>query len=265
MIHALLLALTTGAGPTLASPEFTTLNVSAEVATFCNEHLAQNFASRGVQVTTARQITAAIGLERQKQLLGCDEAASSCIAELASALGVDGMVLGELGKLGSKYQLNLRVTKSSTGAVLATWSRAVAREDDLLDALSDAAEALAPKILAAFGKAPAPAPSVTRHWPLAPTLIAAGLAVASGVSFGIAAATHGRLVDPSVTAGSIADAEGLRLKTQGDVTQWLALGTVIGAGVSLGVSIVWWALSGSDTPVATALAPWLSELRSARW
>ena len=150
MFLALVVTVFAGAAPTLASPDFSTLNVSNEVARFCNEHLAQQLAARGVQVTTARQISAALGLERQRQLLGCEDAANSCMAELASALGVDGMLLGDIGKLGTKFQVNLRLTKSSGGRVFATFSRSVSREDDLLEALTDAAAELAPKIFAEF-------------------------------------------------------------------------------------------------------------------
>jgi hypothetical protein len=260
VIAALLLSLVSQAAPTLASPEFSTLHVGADVAQFCNEHLAQQLASRGVQVTTARQVTAALGLERQRQLLGCEGSGESCLAELAAALGVDGMLLGDLAKLGSKYQVNLRVVKSNSTAVIATWSRSVSREDDLISALTDAAEELAPSIFSGLGKTPA-----GRHWPLAPTLVAGGLAVASAVSFGIGVATHERLVNTTLMPGTIDGSELTRLVTQGQVTQGVALGTLIGAGVSLGLSVVLYFLSGRDEPVKTALAPWLGQLGSARW
>jgi hypothetical protein len=40
-----------------------------------------------VRVTTQRDVAQIIGLERQKQLLGCSDQDSSCNAELAGALG----------------------------------------------------------------------------------------------------------------------------------------------------------------------------------
>lgn len=263
MLFALVLSVV-GAAPTLASPDFSTLNVSGEVARFCNEHLAQQLATRGVQVTTARQISAALGLERQKQLLGCGEDASSCIAELASALGVDGMVLGDLGRLGTKFQVNLRVTRSSDGKVIATWSRSVNREDDLLEALTDAAQELAPAIFSAFNRAVPTAPVVKRTWPLAPTLIGGGLAAVSLGSFIFAGATYGRLTDENNRPGTISPSEEAMLKSQGEVTQWISIGALIGAGVSLGVCIVMYVLSGHETPVQAALTPWLGSLGGAQ-
>lgn len=268
MLLALVVSVAAAAAPTLASPDFSTLNVSGEVARFCNEHLAQQLASRGVQVTTARQISAALGLERQKQLLGCDDAATSCMAELASALGVDGMLLGDIGRLGTKFQVNLRVAKSGDGQVFATWSRSVSREDELLPALTEAALVLAPQILAALKRQAPPGLSVgaaastrVRTWPLVPTFIGAGLAVASAISFGLSAGAHGRLTDPSLTPGSIDEVEAVGLKTRGELTQGLALGTLVGAGISLGVSIVLYVLSGRDSPMQAVLAPWLTTLR----
>lgn len=273
MFLALLVAVSASAAPTLASPDFTTLNVSTEVARFCNEHLAQQLAARGVQVTTARQISAALGLERQRQLFGCDDAANSCMAELASALGVEGMLLGDIGKLGTKFQVNLRLTRSSSGRVFATFSRSVSREDDLLAALTDAAAELTPKIFAEFlPGAPAPVTAVTapelstrvRTWPLVPTFLAGGLAVASAVTFSLSAAAHGQLIDPKPSPGTISDEVATGLKSQGEVTQWLALGTLIGAGVSLGVNVVMYFLGGHETSVQAALGPWLDGLRQAQ-
>lgn len=254
MLLALLLSISGAATPaTLASPDFSTLNVSKEVAQFCNEHLAQQLASHGVQVTTARQISALLGLERQRQLLGCDESANSCMTELAAALGVDGMLLGDLGRLGTKIQVNLRVAKSRDGQVFATWSRTVEREEQLLAALSDAADELAPKII---GELHPTAPKL-HSWPLVPTLIAGGLAIASGIAWGVTAGAHSALVDPSQAPGSLSDERAGQLVVQGNTAQWIAIGSAIGVGVCLGLSVILYAL-GHEAPLQTALAPWLS-------
>ena len=97
-----------------------------------------------------------------------------------------------------------------------------------------------------------------------PTFIAGGLAVASAVTFSLSAAAHGRLIDPKQPPGTISDEVAAGLKSQGEVTQGLALGTLIGAGVSLGVSVVMYFLSGHETPVQAALVPWLDGLRQAQ-
>jgi hypothetical protein len=240
------LSLTLAATPvTLASPEFNTLNVTAEMAHFCNEHLAQQLTERGIQVATARQISALLGMERQKQLLGCGDDSSGCVTELANALGADGVLLGDLGRLGDRIQVNLRVLRNN-GTVVAAWSRTVAKEDQLISALEDAAEELKPKILGAYGRL-----TVTkRRWPLIPTIAAGALAVASGVTFGLALSNHGRLIDPLASPGSLAAREADALQQSGDALQWTARFTAGGALVALATSLVLWWVSAEEVPVS---------------
>lgn len=247
LASALALALT--ATPvTLASPEFQTLNVTPEVARFCNEHLAQQLTERGVQVSTARQIAALLGVEKQKQLLGCSEDSSSCMTELASALGADGVLLGDLGRLGDRFQVNVKVLKNS-GAVVATWSRTVEKEGQLLAALSDAAEELRPKILGAWGRLT----ETRRHWPLVPTVVAGALAVASGVTFGLAVNNHARLIDPLAPPGSLSPKDADSLQQSGDALQWTARLTAAGALAALVTSFILWRTSAEEVPVSVGV------------
>ena len=57
-----------------------------------------------------------LGLERQKQLLGCSE--DSCLAEMAGGLGVDYVLVGSLGKIGAVLQLNMKIIDSKKSRVL---------------------------------------------------------------------------------------------------------------------------------------------------
>ncbi|MDQ3266258.1 MAG: hypothetical protein M3Y59_21860 [Myxococcota bacterium] len=89
----LLLLLASGsasAGVKVAAPGLTATGVDPRIAAFFSEHLAQQLAHRGLGVTTAAEISTLLGLERQKQLLGC----ADCQVELGNALGVQGMVQG---------------------------------------------------------------------------------------------------------------------------------------------------------------------------
>src|SRR5690606_32656601 len=54
-----------------------------------------------VRVIGVDQVKAALGLERQKMLLGCSD--SSCMAEIAGALGVRYILQGRLDRFGRKY------------------------------------------------------------------------------------------------------------------------------------------------------------------
>lgn len=135
----------------LAAPQLSVLNLDARTATFYNEHVAEALSAQGFRVTTAKEIEELVGLERRRQLVGCDES-SSCLSELANALGVDAIISGEIGKLGGKYQLLLKVNSAIDGRQLSSYSARVSGEEAVLDEISKAARAMAPEIARAFGR-----------------------------------------------------------------------------------------------------------------
>lgn len=59
-----------------------------------------------------------IGLERQKKLLGCADDRSSCVAELAGALGTDGIIVGSPGKPGTNFTISLKIIRARDGCML---------------------------------------------------------------------------------------------------------------------------------------------------
>src|SRR5262249_52708217 len=130
----------------LALAPLSRINVPPELVTFTTEHLAEELRSRGFRVTTSEDIATILGMERQKQLLGCVDSGSSCLMELANALGVDAVVAGQFGKLGGPYQLDLRVLAARDGVRLAGWSSSLADEAHLLPALKKAGDALASQL-----------------------------------------------------------------------------------------------------------------------
>jgi hypothetical protein len=136
------------ASPTLAGP-----NLSAAEAEFYLEHLAQQLIGRGLQVTTAKQIATMLGMERQRQLLGgCGEETASCIQELGNALGVNGILSGEIGKFEGAFQVNLSVIDPVNGRSIAAYTARVSSETALLDELTYAAKKLAETLAAHFKK-----------------------------------------------------------------------------------------------------------------
>ena len=93
-------------------------------------------------VISGDDIRALLGLERQKQLLGCHED-SSCMAELGGALGVDEVIDGSLGKLGNTFVLELRRLDTRHSRTLASTNRTVKGEADaLVDAVRSAVHEL---------------------------------------------------------------------------------------------------------------------------
>jgi hypothetical protein len=86
-----------------ASPEL------AEPARALSEALAVAVADTGLfRVISAQDVQALLGLERQKALLGCSDDATSCMSELANALGADVLVTGSLAKLGDVFQFTIQ-------------------------------------------------------------------------------------------------------------------------------------------------------------
>jgi|CXWL01.1.fsa_nt_gi TolB-like protein len=157
MIAALLLSLTLTAPRaeepvTLALPGFNFVRVEPELAGFFSEHFAQKLVFEKVKVTTAADIGTVLGFERQKELLGCAENAQSCIAELANALGVDGLVVGSIGKFGDNFQVNVKTLSSSDGRLLCAYSTNVKGEQGVLGALDKAAVSFAAQLKKQFNR-----------------------------------------------------------------------------------------------------------------
>jgi hypothetical protein len=148
-------------GIKLAAPGFATVNVKPELQTFVTDHLSQAIALYGIQVVSASEISAVIGLERQKQLMGCTDTSTNCVAELAGALGADGLLVGNLGVFGGHLQVDVRVISATDARKLAVYSVTVEDQTRLIDALSAAAASLAAQVSKSLQRAlPQPHPDV---------------------------------------------------------------------------------------------------------
>src|SRR3954462_9241740 len=106
----------------LAAPGLLGVRVTKEVATFFSDHLAQELEAQGLSVMTASDINALLGIERQKDLVGCANEGGGCMAELATALGVDGVVTGSIGQFDGLFQINLKVVAAADGRKLGIYS-----------------------------------------------------------------------------------------------------------------------------------------------
>lgn len=60
---------------------------------------------RGLSVMSESDIAALLGMEKTKEMLGCTDA--GCIAEVGGALGVDRVIHGSIGRVGSSLLVNL--------------------------------------------------------------------------------------------------------------------------------------------------------------
>lgn len=108
------LALLLAAAPVTEKPKLAVLEltpgagVESNVSQPLTEALTAEITARGFfEVISQRDIQTLLGVERQKQLLGCSEQSASCLAELSGALGARFVLSGSIAKLGDAYQLSL--------------------------------------------------------------------------------------------------------------------------------------------------------------
>lgn len=96
--------------------------------------------ARWFRLVAPRDVTAALALERQKELLGCS-VDQSCLAELAGALGVDYVAAASVGRVGESLLVSARLIDPRRGAAVAR-SSVTAEPEQLVAAVGDAAREL---------------------------------------------------------------------------------------------------------------------------
>lgn len=171
------LVATTPARPRLAITSLAAAGeVDAAVASALTEAVTAEVAARGFfEPISSGEIATLLGLERQKQLLGCDE--GSCVTEIASALGAPFAMSGSLTRLQGLYQLNLQVMDTQKARTVARSTR-LAKDFESL-------RALIPWAVAEACGTPLPPPP-SRALPI--TLVSVGgLALVGGGVLGIIA------------------------------------------------------------------------------
>lgn len=177
----------------VAAPGFTGVRVDEKEAAFYAVHLEQELARRGLRITSSREIQALVGLERQKQLLGCADTETSCIAELAGAMGADALLLGDIGRFNDLLQLNVRLLSTQNGAPWGNESVRGRTEEELLNTFPALADRLVASVERVLGRKlviAAPFP-----WREVAGISALAAAVIPGVYGGIAATVYSRTAD----------------------------------------------------------------------
>lgn len=220
MLAWVMLSALAAAPVSLGAPRFQVIDLDEKQGDWFSEHFAQQLSQQGIRVTSNAQLVAVLGFERQKQLMGCDE--SGCVAELANALGVDGLITGTVAKFGEFLQVNVNVVAASTSKPLAVWSARLRDEEALFEAMKAAAPGIAREIRVALGREV----SAPRLWWLLPAGVALAAGIGSGVTFGVASGRVSALETGTVTGN---------VRTFADQTktlQTVAVALAIGAGVA---------------------------------
>jgi TolB-like protein len=148
--------------------------VAEGTATILTDIVVSDVARAGNDVISKGDIAAMIGFEKQKQVLGCAEE-TSCLAEIGGALGVDYMLTGQVGQIGSQYRISLLLVDSRRARVAARAAEFCEKSED---ALVKAAQSTVRQLLAAVAP-PAPPPAVSGSGAGAPALAGAESAAAA--------------------------------------------------------------------------------------
>lgn len=87
--------------------------VDPKVASVLTESVTAEVAATGLfDVLSSKEIQTILGAERQRQMMGCAEGQSTCLAEIADAMGARFVLSGSVAKLGDAFQLNLQTLDS---------------------------------------------------------------------------------------------------------------------------------------------------------
>ncbi len=254
-----LLAVIVAAGPLkIASPGWNVVDIKPELASFYAEQMAQALRAEGFTVTTADDIATLLGAERQKELLGCSTTTSSCMAELANALGCDATLTVSLARLGGGFRGTAKLMSSKDASILSSVKIEATSEAQLADRVEAAAKELVQPFRTGASatqeqplrvEKPAVKKIAPKLWWL-PGAIGLAPAVLGGALLGVAAGTWSEL---TTKQASSADGEGLVFRGEASQTAgWIFVG--IGAA-AITSSILWLALGSTEVQPQVAITP----------
>lgn len=167
---------------------FNASGVDQAVAASVTESVTAEVAVRGYfDPISSTEIQTMLGVERQKQLLGCGE--ESCVTELAGALGAPFVMSGSLVKLEGVFQLNIQVIDTAK-------SRTIGRSTKLSKDFESLRFQIPWAVAEACGTPLPPAPSRVLPYTM---LATGGAAIVTGGVLGIIA-----LNNESVVRGELA-------------------------------------------------------------
>jgi hypothetical protein len=186
------------------------------------------------------------------------------MAELSNALGVDGMLMGDVAKIGRTYTLTVKVLSASDGERLAGYSGRASSEEELLERIGTAgremAATLRDRFAARMGKAQAPKPSEAWSTPLRgrswiPAAGAGALGVASGLLYLGALNNFNRLnPPPASTTTYLGWDEAQRVANEGKLFAGSSIVTgALGIG-ALGVAAWMFVAPGPKAPLVVPTA-----------
>jgi hypothetical protein len=241
----------------LAAPGLTLIDLDPKLKGFYTDHLAQQLRFQGVQVSTDTDIAAVLGLERQRQLLGCSD--DVCKAEIGAALGVDGIVLGTVTRLDKSFKMDLRIVAAGTAQVLATASTSTGDSDQLVGTIVVVAESLAHQVATKLGKSLDPkgatqivrGPTLAKRYAWVPAAVGVVVLAGGAAEYAMAKGNFDKLSNPQSPLLTQAQADAVA--AEGRQQQNVAfIGLGIGAAAVVAGAAMY--LFGGDELITTGVA-----------
>lgn len=172
----------------IAVYDLTVADVEPRVAhVFVDSFLAELRKLQRVSVLSLDDVKALLDLEAQKQLAGCDD--SSCLAEIAEALGADVLIVGGFVKVDGTTAMSLKRIDARAAVVVRDYTQQIvaANGDELLAAIGPIVEKLFDDVPLRAGERRGVAKEVALRLNPPPVPPAVWYAAASTTAVGLAA------------------------------------------------------------------------------
>jgi hypothetical protein len=138
----------------IAPPE--AAGVPSHIVSFAQEHVSEQLKTQGLQVARASELSQRLPPAQRKAVLGCNRLEAACRITLGEAAQADVVLITELVQFLSGYRVGLKAYATRDGELLAEHYVPGVREDQLLDALTQASEKVVPPVRQALRPPPAP-------------------------------------------------------------------------------------------------------------
>jgi TolB-like protein len=206
--------------------------------------LTEASSARGFSVIGQSDVAALLGLEKQRQMLGCSDG-TECFAEIGGALGADFLLVGTAGRLGAVWRIDLKLVDVKRATVVARAGESV---EPSPERLAEAMQRGVRQLLAATGVAP-PAPAGLTRRTAGWIVAGSGAALlAGGATFGLLSRSSWNDLQAAERSGDAAAWYRARnaLRTRTVVADILTGAGIAGAGAG-----AWLLLGGPKGPQAS--------------
>ena len=121
--------------PRVAVVQFAANGSRAELGPLLTEVALSELTRDGCcELITQADLALVLGFERQQQVLGCSES-NTCLAELAGAMNAQYLLVGQIGRLGDRLRVDLKLVDTKSARAVFRQGEFAANEDALADAV----------------------------------------------------------------------------------------------------------------------------------